>query len=78
MVWRCRVLNFMIRLIRWLRRWKYVALTFRSYGKRLNRSVEVEQALLDVAARSRPALTPEECRDLAIKLGVPEEYRRKP
>jgi hypothetical protein len=59
-----------------LRRWKYLLLTFRDYAARLNRSVEVEQVLLTVAAGHRGPLTPAECRQLAIKLGVPTEFRK--
>jgi hypothetical protein len=42
----------------------------------LNRRVDVENVLLSVAAGKRAALTPDECRDLAYRLGVPEEYRK--
>lgn len=38
---------------------------------RLKRSVHVEQTLLDVANGKRPALTPDECRSLALELGTP-------
>jgi hypothetical protein len=36
----------------------------------LNRRVEVEQILLDVARGKRPMLTQDECRQLAYLLGV--------
>lgn len=44
-------------------------------AKDLNRRVEVENALLEVAAGKRPPLSPEECRALAYRLGIPDEYR---
>jgi hypothetical protein len=40
------------------------------YTKTLNRRVDVENILASVATGKRDALTPDECRDLAIKLGV--------
>jgi hypothetical protein len=36
----------------------------------LNRRVEVEQVLFDVARGKRPMLTQGECRQLAYRLGV--------
>lgn len=39
----------------------------------LNRRFTVEQVLFDVAAGKRPPLTPDECRELALKLGIPSE-----
>jgi hypothetical protein len=39
--------------------------------KRFNRSIEVEQVLLDAANGKRLPPDPDECRKLAIKLGVP-------
>lgn len=38
------------------------------YRVSMNRRVDVEQILLDVARGKRPALTPEECRKLAFQL----------
>ena len=58
-------------------RLKYRVLTFRDHGARLNRSVEVEQALYDCAKGRREALTRDECALLAAKLGVPDEFRTK-
>lgn len=71
------VCSAMVRL--WWRcmRLKYRLATFRDYGARLNRSVDVESELMRVATGKRPALTPDECRKLAQKLGVPECYRGK-
>lgn len=45
--------------------------------KALNRRAVVEQVLLDVANGKRDLPTREECRKLALKLGVPEEYQDK-
>ena len=56
---------------------KYRLATFLDYGNRLNRSVDVESELMRVATGKRTALTPDECRRLAQKLGVPECYRDK-
>ncbi len=39
----------------------------------LNRRVTVEQVLFDVAAGKRLPLTPDECRELALKLGIPSD-----
>lgn len=58
-------------MMRWLRRWYYVARTFRNYGADLNRRVDVENTLLAVASGKRGPLTPAECWALAMKLGVP-------
>lgn len=58
-------------------RLRYRLATFRDYGSRLNRSVDVENALWAVASGKRDPLTPDECRNLALKLGVPDCYRSK-
>lgn len=55
-------------------RWRLRIRLIRRSGEELNKRVEVENVLLAVAAGKRPALTPEECRALAYKLGVPPEY----
>lgn len=44
-------------------------------GAFLNRRAAVEQTLLNCAAGRQPLPTAESCRELALKLGVPEEYR---
>lgn len=65
---------------RWLARLvrlRYRLATFRDYGNRLNRSVEIENALWSVAAGKREPLSADECRKLALKLGVPDCYRSK-
>jgi hypothetical protein len=63
------------RLVRRFMRWKYVVLTYHDYHNRLNRSVDVETALWSVASGKRGPLNPDECRQLALKLGVPDEFR---
>lgn len=50
-------------------RWRII----RNSGDMLNRRVEVEQVLLDVARGKRGPLSPEECKALAYKLGVPSK-----
>lgn len=40
----------------------------------LNRRAEVEQRLLDAASGKKPIPTAEECRALALQLGVPAEF----
>jgi hypothetical protein len=47
----------------------------KQYEKSLNDRAEVEQILLDVSRGVRHMLTPKECRMLAMKLGVPKEWR---
>ena len=41
--------------------------------KALNRRAAVEQILLNVANGKRDMLTKDECRELAHKLGIPDE-----
>lgn len=48
---------------------------FHNYAKDLNKRAEVESVLWSVAAGKREALTKDECRQLALKLGVPDSYR---
>jgi len=43
---------------------------------RINRSVPVEQELLDIANGKRPLPTAEDCRRMAMKLGVPTKYTK--
>ena len=52
-------------------RFIYTVKTFHDHAARLNRSVDVEQALYQVAAGKRGPLTPDECRKLANFLGCP-------
>jgi hypothetical protein len=42
-----------------------------------SRRVAVENVLLNIACGKRPTLTPEECKQLAYQLGVPEWFREK-
>lgn len=44
----------------------------------LNRRVEVEQRLLDASSGKKPLPTAEECKALAYRLGVPDEFRDLP
>lgn len=62
------------RLDWWLYRWRLRLRLIRRSGEELNRRVEVENVLLAVAGGKRPTLSPEECRQLAYKLGVPSDY----
>lgn len=59
------------RLRRIVMRWVWM----KQYEKSLNDRAEVEQILLDVSRGVRHMLTPKECRMLAMKLGVPKEWR---
>jgi hypothetical protein len=54
-----------------IKQWRLVLLTHQDYHRRLNRCSEVEAVLWSVASGKRGPLTPEECRQLAIKLGIP-------
>jgi hypothetical protein len=65
-------MNYLSRLIA---RWH----TFKDHADSLNRRAEVETVLWNVAAGKRPMLTQDECRKLALKLGVPSAYQgRRP
>jgi len=46
----------------------------RSYEVSLNRRVAVEELLIAVANGKRDLLSREECRELAAKLGVPDDF----
>lgn len=50
-------------------RWYYKLKTVRNHARMLNRSVEVQNVLLQCAAGKRAPLTRQECRELAMKLG---------
>jgi hypothetical protein len=65
--------NFYERLLRW----KFLILNFKSYKDRLNRCVDVECELALVAAGKKPALSKDDCRRLAAKLGVPDCFQNK-
>lgn len=47
---------------------------YRDYWKALNRRVEIEQILLEMAAGKQPLPTREDCFVLAMKLGTPKEH----
>lgn len=47
-------------------------------GGFLNRRVVVEQELFDCASGKRPLPTAEQCREMALRLDVPDEYRMPP
>ena len=55
-----------------LTRLYYTARTFRDYSQRLNKWSTIESTLREIAAGIRPTLTPEECRTMANKLGIPD------
>ena len=57
-------------------RFKYLLVTFKDYSKRLNRTVDVEAVLCQVANGKRPLLTAQECKELADKLGIPSDFRK--
>ena len=50
----------------------------RDYDKDINRRAAVEQELLEVAAGKRQPPSPERCKELALRLGVPDEFKPKP
>lgn len=56
--------------IRLFYRWRM----WRNSADELNRRVEVENVLLNVASGKRPMLTKDECKKLAYKLGIPTRY----
>lgn len=58
-----------------VRRWWAIAATFKDHVDSLNRRASVETILWNVAAGKRPMLTQDECRKLALKLGVPSAYQ---
>lgn len=49
-------------------RWYYALRSYGNLAQRIGRCVTVEAVLLDVANGKRPALTKQECRELAFKL----------
>ena len=58
-----------------LRRLRYRIAKFRSFGAEINRRAAVEAELFDMASGKKPLPSADDCRRLAIKLGVPDEYR---
>jgi hypothetical protein len=65
------VCNLRRRLERFVMRWRWL----RDYEISLNRRAEVEQELFDMARGKRPLPDAEQCRKLAIRLGVPDKWR---
>lgn len=60
-----------------LRRLRYRIAKFRGFGQELQRRGAVEAELFDMAAGKKPLPTADDCRRLALKLGVPDEYRHR-
>lgn len=50
----------------------------RDYEKSLNRRAEVEEALWAAARGKTPLPDAEQCRQWALRLGVPDEWRDTP
>lgn len=68
----------MISRLRWaLIRLKYRWLIVRDSGAELNRRVAVEQILLDCATGKRPLPDAAQCRELALRLGVPGDFGKR-
>jgi len=59
------------RIYRACARWRWI----RSYEKSLNERAKVEQELLDCAAGRRPLPDQDQCRQWAVRLGVPSWWR---
>ena len=57
-----------------VRRWLYALRNLRNYGQELNRRAAVEQQLWNVYHGKRPLPDAEQCREWAVKLGVPEWF----
>ena len=63
----------MIRGIRRLRsRWRLAAML----DKEFRRRVQVEEELMLRASGAKPLPNAEDCRRMAVKLGVPEDWKR--
>ena len=65
-------------MIRALRRFLLRHRWQHDYEQSLNRRVQVEQELFDVANGKRPLPDREKCRELGLRLGVPEEWKGRP
>lgn len=65
-------------MIRALRRFLLRHRWLRDYEKSLNRRAQVEQELFDVANGKRPLPDRDKCRELALRLGVPDDWKAKP
>lgn len=64
-------------LLHFLRRWRDRIRFNAAYGRSLNRRAEVEQVLFDCASGVRPLPDAALCRQLALRLGTPEECSAK-
>lgn len=60
-----------------LQRWCFALRSIRTHAAQMSARVDVENTLLDVAAGKRPMLSREECRAMAMKLGVPAHWNRR-
>ena len=63
------------RLVQHLRRIKFTLLNFRYYPKELNRRAAVEQELWDCYRGKNPLPDKAQCRDWALRLGIPDCWR---
>ena len=57
------------------RRWKSRWWIFKHSGDALNRRVKVERYLWDAVGGKQPLPDKEKCREMALTLGIPTEYR---
>ena len=60
----------------WLTRLKYRFIILINHGEELNKRVDIENILFDMAKGKRALPTREECRVIALKLGTPVKYWR--
>lgn len=51
-------------------RWSFL----RNYNRELNRRVEIENELIDIANGKRPIPSRDDCQVMALKLGTPKEH----
>ena len=58
-----------------LRRFKYWLLGFKNYPKELNRRANVEQELWNCYHGKSPLPDKNQCKDWALRLGVPDCFR---
>ena len=59
-----------------LRRWWQGFQNYRNFSAELNRRVGVENELLMMAAGRKPLPSAEKCREMAMKLGVPDSWSK--
>jgi len=60
-----------------LSRFKYKWLSYRNYNKEINRRVKVEAQLWDYYHGKKDLPNKEQCKEMALTLGVPDSYRIK-